>query len=81
MPCAHDQELEPIQGQRAAQRAGAWPYGVHMTSYRGHVHSPRGDTLCNLKFFLQSGFFNKVLGLELVFWGYFGHYWEILSSF
>jgi hypothetical protein len=59
MPCTHDQELEPIQGQRAAQRAGTWPYGVHMTSYRGCTHSPRGLLYVFLNFCYRVGFLIK----------------------
>jgi len=42
MEHTQNHELAPIQGQCAAQRVGAWPYGLHMTIFLGRAPNSRG---------------------------------------
>jgi hypothetical protein len=58
---ARMQELEPFQGQRAAQRAGAWPYEDHMTISKGYTPNQKGILYIFLNFCYRVGIFTKVL--------------------
>jgi hypothetical protein len=53
MQSAQNQELAQRMGQRLSLWASAWPYVLHMTSYRGRAHSLRG---IHCVFLIKSGF-------------------------